>query len=238
MAEVVQRLVIQPWIRLRPSSKDRVLTRWMRGLARMALWILRRIGGAKLEVRPTVPAGPGVLVVMNHQSLLDIPMATASVEGGYPRFVTRKRYEKGIPLISHLLKILDCPLVDPGSGDLEQIRRLQVVGRTTTQPLVIFPEGTRSRTGDLRPFKTGGLRAILTGRAWNVYLVVVDGFWQCGKIHEFARHIGGVRGVVRTLGPYPFPGEEADPDRFIDSLREVMLNEIKEIRGSEEVPAS
>ena len=55
---------------------------WLRGLATAVISGVRFIGGGKFEPFPTIPFAPGVLVLMNHQSLLDIPIVVRCVEGG------------------------------------------------------------------------------------------------------------------------------------------------------------
>ena len=82
LADVVQRLVVVPLVWVAPVRKDRVLAVWLRGLATAMISGIRFIGGGKFEPFPTIPFAPGVLVLMNHQSLLDIPIVVRCVKGG------------------------------------------------------------------------------------------------------------------------------------------------------------
>ena len=113
LCDLVQRLLIGPLVWLMPSSRKRILGAWMQAMA----WLTSRpmvfLGGASIAVPPQVPFEPGVLIIMNHQSLLDIPMVCSSVRGGYPLIVTRKRYRHWIPLISHMIRLYQYPVVDP-----------------------------------------------------------------------------------------------------------------------------
>ena len=74
LADVVQRFVIAPLVWVAPALKDRVLAAWLRGIAATMIGMIRFIGGAKFEPFPSIPFAPGVLVLMNHQSLMDIPI--------------------------------------------------------------------------------------------------------------------------------------------------------------------
>ena len=56
--------------------------------------------------------------LMNHQSLFDIPLVVQSVVRGYPRIVTRQRYSRSIPLISHMVKLYQYPVVAPSANRL------------------------------------------------------------------------------------------------------------------------
>ncbi len=76
-------------------------------------------------------------------------------------------------------------LIDRGDADqaLAAIRdfgkRVQERNRTA----VIFPEGSRSRDGTLRPFKRAGGRALLEAAdSLRVIPVAVDGSWQLNRM--------------------------------------------------------
>ena len=78
------------------------------------------------------------------------------------------------------------------------------------QQLCLFPEGTRSRTGALLPFKAGLLQAAIDAGV-QVVPVAVDG---CGKVLPvdglFRVRPGVIR--VRIGAPIPVTGPDA-PDR-------------------------
>ena len=189
LSDVVQRFVIAPWVWLRPSRRIPVLGVWINFMAWLVTRPLEVIGGAAIQ-RPArlVPTKPGVLLIMNHQSLFDIPIAVQAVADGYPRIVTRARYGRFIPLISHMVRLYQHPVVDPSAstgGVRAALDRLQEAARETDVPLVVFPEGTRTKNGEIGRFKMGALARILAARPWTVYVYVTDGFWQVGKFKDF-----------------------------------------------------
>ena len=229
-AELATRTVLAPAMLLFRRSRRRLLTAWMRGVAGVLLGLLRRLGGVRIAGEPRIPGREGVLVVGNHQSLLDIPLVVRALPDSHPRIVTRRRYARGIPLVSTLLALTDSPLVDPERPGPTQVEALGRMARECVHPLVIFPEGHRSRDGALRPFRRGGLGAILRARAWTVHLLVVDGFWRAGKFTELARALSGVRGRVATVGPIEWPGPEGDVDAFVSELEQRMAAELSRLR--------
>lgn len=196
----------------------------------MAIWTSSRIGGAKIDNQVAIPAEPGALILMNHQSLLDIPVAFEFTTGGYSKVVTRTRYSRKIPLVSHMLRLYGHPLVDPGRDVAAQLARLRALAATTTHPLLIFPEGSRTRDGEIRPFRTAGLEAILAARRWKVYVVVVEGLWNCAKLVDYVRNISSVRARVESAGPFESPGREEAPGPFIERMRGVMCDKLHEMR--------
>ncbi len=229
-ADLVQRLLVGPLVTLFPRTRDRVLTWWMRLMAGVSLWIPQTVGGVRLERRASVPGREGVLLVCNHQSLLDIPLAVRALRGRHPRIVTRERYFRGIPLISLLLRLTRAPLVDPGRASDRQLTELRHMAATCTHPLVIFPEGHRSRDGRLQPFKRGGLRVILAARPWTVHLLIVDGLFGAGRFVDLVRELPGLRGHAVSVGPIEWPGPGADFTAFVDELERRMSSELAALR--------
>jgi 1-acyl-sn-glycerol-3-phosphate acyltransferase len=206
-------------------------------------WLVTRpisaIGGAHLPLAPKIPFEPGVLIVMNHQSMFDIPMVVESVRPGHPRIVTRERYARWIPIISHLLRLYQYPVVDPKGTPSELRRALEEIGeaaRTSEVPLALFPEGTRTKDGEIGRFRTAGTKVILRTRPWKVYVLVVDGFWRVARFKDFIRGVANLRGRIELAGVLNWEDPKADPGPFIDEMREVMIRRLADMRA--EVPVT
>jgi 1-acyl-sn-glycerol-3-phosphate acyltransferase len=211
LADVVQRLIVAPLVWAVPGRKDRVLAVWLRGLASAMIGGIRFIGGGKFEPFPVIPFAPGVLVLMNHQSLLDIPIVIRCVEEGYSRIVTRKRYARWVPVISRLIKLYDYPVLDPMGGLKRQLGVLRAVARDPRVPIIVYPEGTRSHDGELQPFRRGAVDTLLRYRQWKVYLATADGILPCGRLRDMLNGVHTVRSRVSVSGPFDTP---TDPQGF------------------------
>lgn len=230
-ADVLERVVVAPVLWAVPARRTSILTAWMRWVADTVLNLLRFLGGVRLDLQARIPGNPGVLVIGNHQSLLDIPVVVQAITGCHPRIVTRRRYARGVPLVSHMLRLSRAPLVDPKEPLRGQLDALSVAARTAEQPLVIFPEGHRSRDGRLRPFKRAGLGAILAARDWTVHLIVVDGFWRAGQFRTLPRTLSDLRGKAVSIGPFAWPNPGADVQAFVDEMERRMAVELERMRG-------
>ena len=187
-----------------------------------------------MPVAAKVPSGPGVLIVMNHQSLIDIPLVVRCIENGYPRIVTRQRYARWIPLVSHVLKLYQFPLVDStakAGQTRRMLRSLQESARTSEVPFMIFPEGHRTRDGEIGPFMTTGLRLILRARPWRVYVLVVDGYSGFPKLLDFFGGMAGLRGRIDLVGELDWSDPKADAVAFADEIRQLMVDGLAEMRG-------
>lgn len=235
LGDVVQRFVIAPWVKLRPSARFRVLGGWIKIMAWLMTRPLAFLSGSVIP-RPLriVPCRPGVLVVMNHQSLIDIPLVVQTVaDGGYPRIVTRARYSRRIPLISHMIRLYQYPVVNPGAK-AEVIRvsleELATAARESQVPLAVFPEGTRTKDGEIGRFKRGALSHLLAARSWTVYVYVADGFWRAAKIKDFIHHVSEVRGKIEHAGVLQWTDPTANPDAFIEQIHEMMVQSLASMR--------
>ncbi|HYB99558.1 MAG TPA: lysophospholipid acyltransferase family protein [Candidatus Limnocylindrales bacterium] len=113
---------------------------------------LARVLGVHVTVRglERLPRGP-VVFVANHQSHFDIAAILGFIPG-YTRFTAKKELfrEPVLGLVMRTMGMVPIDREDTGKS-VERLRRL----RAGDHSLVFFPEGTRSRTGNLKPFKKG-----------------------------------------------------------------------------------
>jgi 1-acyl-sn-glycerol-3-phosphate acyltransferase len=109
------------------------------------------------------PAGKRILFVSNHQSMHDIPSLIWHLRKYKPVFVSKQSLGKGIPSISYNLQKSGAALIDRKDGKqaIQEIIRLAAQVMETKESVLIFPEGTRSRTEKLLPFMAGGIAALV-----------------------------------------------------------------------------
>ncbi len=229
-ADLIERTLVVALIKLIPSSRDRIMHRWQRRISLLIIGIIKRIGGVPVEINAEIPWGSGVLVAMNHQSIIDIPIAFLCVVGGYSRIITRERYRTGLPLISHMIRLYDHPTVQPGERISTEIRRLRRLAMTSVHPIAIFPEGTRSRDGEMGQFNTAGLRTLLSARTWKVHAVVVDGLWRATRAGDFARNLKSMRVKSEEVGAYDFNHKTDDAAQFAAKLEKDIRAGLDDMR--------
>lgn len=226
-----QRLFVWPAVHLLPARRFALVSAFMRGMSG-GIFRLLQLGGARFTRRGVIPTSPPCLVLMNHQSLLDITTVVMLSGGLVPAFATRRRYHYGVPCISPCLRLLDCPIVDPQGDTRGSVQAIEQVAQRHPAGIVIFAEGNRSRDGRVRPFKTAGSRAALAGRPMPVYLVVTDGFVAGRRLLDFVFGVGAIRGETEVLGPYTPPLDPGEHAAFVRELREILVARLEERRGA------
>ncbi|MBU1671298.1 MAG: 1-acyl-sn-glycerol-3-phosphate acyltransferase [Actinobacteria bacterium] len=112
-----------------------------------------------LELEP----GKRYIIMSNHRSHYDIPLVILALPGSI-RMLTKKELFK-VPLWGRGLKAGEFISID--RSDIEQAKKDLAAARRKMESGVVLwiaPEGTRSRTGKLGPFKKGGsIMAIESG---------------------------------------------------------------------------
>ncbi len=150
--------------------------------ARMADWLNAAIAygwlltGSTIHFRQTspLPDNRPIIFLANHQSMFDISPIGWFLRRYRPIFVSKKELAKGIPSISYNLHKSGSALIDRKDGKqaMVEIARLGTLIKANNYSAVIFPEGTRSSSGELKPFAVGGV-AILLKKAPNALVVPI-----------------------------------------------------------------
>jgi 1-acyl-sn-glycerol-3-phosphate acyltransferase len=227
-----QRLVIWPLITILPKRRRAIVRAWLQFNARSTFALARGVGGLRLTILGEIPKDP-VVVVMNHQSILDIPLGVLMTPGPYPIIPTRDRYAKGVPGISPLARLARFPFLSQGrTATREELLALKGAADSVaagTNSLLIYPEGHRTRLGQVAPFMKSGLSLILPRANRPVYCIVADGMWHARTFGDAALRFAGLRVTARVLGPFAPPGR-GDVDEFLDELRARMIEAIEELR--------
>lgn len=127
---------------------DQAARRWARAQLKAACVPVTVVGAENL------PRGEPVVYVSNHQSWFDI-LALAATLPGTVRFVSKKELAK-VPFLGPAMRqaghiFIDRKNLQQALGAYEEVSGVIRGGMSA----ILFAEGTRSRTGELQPFKKG-----------------------------------------------------------------------------------
>jgi 1-acyl-sn-glycerol-3-phosphate acyltransferase len=103
-------------------------------------------------------------------------------------------------------------------------------------PIVIFPEGTRSREGGLLPFKDGAFRLAIEAGA-TILPMAVSGTAAAWPKHDW--RAGRARGRLRIGAPISTAGMDlADVPRLKERAKSAIEALLGELRGEAAHPAA
>src|ERR1700761_3238555 len=113
--------------------------------------------------KQNLPTGRPMIFLSNHQSLLDIPPLIWHLRKYHAKFISKIELTKGIPSISYNLKHGGGANIDRKDArqSLMEMGKLGTRMKENNWSAVIFPEGTRSKTGQVKTFQAGGIAIIL-----------------------------------------------------------------------------
>jgi len=185
-------------------------------LARLCINIGLFLAGVRLEVRGLEHVGDArnTLFLANHLSLLDPPVLLKAIPVDFKVLVKKELFK--IPFLGTAM--LRAGLIPVDRKDRERARAsiaAAVASLRAGNGFLAFPEGTRSRTGELGEFKKGVFIAAMEADS-RIVPVVVGGTDVLLPKGRFSLRPGTV--TVDLLPPVQ-AAAEPDRDRLVDEVR-------------------
>lgn len=195
-------------------------------------WSRASARGLRIEIRVSghenVPEGPFVYA-SNHASLLDILVLGASLPGDFKW--AAKRSVMHVPFLGWHLRLAGHVPVDRGRGQGDAITRAFVSVLRAGKPLLVFPEGTRTFDGRLRPFKSGAFRAAVLAGVPVVPVALHGTFDLMSRDAVDTGETERTRVVAVEIGRPLQPGDGVTGPEAVNRLRDHTRAAIAEMLG-------
>lgn len=165
------------------------------------------------------------IIMCNHTSAYDIPLAVLSVDASIRMLVKKELMQ--IPIWGKAMKISDFVSIDRNNSR-NAINDLKKAEAVLQKGIILWisPEGTRSKSGKMQPFKRGGFKLAIETKAQ----IIPMGIRGCDKIMPAKTlKINRGRHVEVHLGP-PINAAKYS-NRTRKDLITVVEQEIRQLSG-------
>ena len=199
------------------------------GGVRLGLWL----SGITLDVRGTqnIQRDRAAVYAVNHTSNVEPPIVFVVLSGLFPRLrILYKAELRKLPILVRAFDIAGFVPLERGNREqsLPAIERAADALRDGNS-FLIFPEGTRSRTGELLPFKKGGFIMAIKAQA-PVVPVAIAG--ARAAMRKGSPIIHPVRVTVSFGEPIATAGLTLDDrDTLVTRTRDAVAAMLSEVGG-------
>jgi 1-acyl-sn-glycerol-3-phosphate acyltransferase len=215
LINVLQFATIFTWFLLPGAAVIYVLPkdtmyRFIRGA--WSQWGLK-IVGIRLKTEGQLPAAgkSPYMFLANHVSYGDIIILNVAL----PRplhYIAKKELTK-IPVLGRLMRKTDCVLVKRGFNKESRAVYAQAIEKIQMGlDLVVFPEGTRSRTGSMGPLRKGAFQMAIDAGA-PIVPVAILGAAECWPLNNLSFRPGTVK--VKIGSPIEVSGLTRDDTQHL-----------------------
>ncbi|MCC6933421.1 MAG: 1-acyl-sn-glycerol-3-phosphate acyltransferase [Deltaproteobacteria bacterium] len=173
--------------------------------------------GAEIKINKTTHANPSLptIVISNHQSMFDVCAMYLVFPEKLPRFIAKKELSRWIPSVSYNLRHGHNAVIDR-KDRRQSIKAISSFAKLVNENkycAVIFPEGTRARSGKLKEFHAAGLGALLKYiPEAEIFPVAVDGSWKFNRYGSSPTQT--FSSVTITVGERILKNKDSDPEQI------------------------
>jgi 1-acyl-sn-glycerol-3-phosphate acyltransferase len=190
------------------------------------------LAGSHLETggRERIDRSRQYVFIANHISNLDIPVMFLATQMPI-RYLAKAELFK-IPIFKQAMDALGIVKVDrvKGAAIHSEVNAGVAAAQERGHSLIIFPEGTRSVTGEMSTFKKGAFRIAITNQL-DIVPVTIIGSWEAWTPHS--KIVTG--GPIRTIVHDPIPVAHltlADMNELRDQVHRIINDTYKEQRSA------
>ena len=205
------------------NRKDWYITAILIAVARVYMGIRVR---RHIELPDNLP--PVFLIISNHQSIIDIAFLYYYFRNHKIRFAAKHDLAQGVLLVSMVLRLQDHAMIRRDGKIAATMRELERLARKSKEGVcpVVFPEGTRSRTGEVLKFHAGAVRKILETVSLPVLAVAVDGGFRVARTKQLATNFHRMRYRVRGLKLFSPPKDKTEINALLRESEALVRKQI------------
>lgn len=172
-----------------------------------------------------VPLEGGVLLLSSHQSFLDPPFVACKLDRAVV-FLARSTLFKG--LLGKLIRALHAYPIERGKPNVSTMKKMINIVQSG-RCLLMFPEGTRTADGDVKPLESGMALIVKKARV-PVVPVAIDGAFKVWPRHRKLP----TTGRVRVMYGKPMMLHDLDSREIVERVEAEMRRMLAELRAMDQ----
>ncbi len=176
------------------------------------------------------------IVISNHQSLLDIALYMNFFRKAEIRFVAKDNLARHVPLVSEMLRVEEHCMIPRRGKPSVAMQTIDKFGKRVMergQIPVIFPEGTRSKDGQLGTFYTAGFRRLSESAPLPVAVCALDGGYRINNLTTIFQNLHNGYYRVKVVGILPAPQNKEEQIALLEKGKELIQAQLDDWRKGE-----
>ena len=173
------------------------------------------------------------IIISNHQSLLDIPLFMKFFHGRPLRFVAYDTLGRHIPLVSEMYRLQEHGLIPRKAKPMEAMRYVEDFGKkvlSKKQIPILFPEGSRTKDGNVGKFYSAGFRKLTESTGLPVVVCALDGGYQLRDLRRIFTKLKCGSYRVKILKVFDCPKTKEECNEVLEESREIIQNQVEQWR--------
>ncbi len=173
------------------------------------------------------------MIISNHQSLLDIPLFMKFFHGKPVRFVAKDTLGRHVPLVSEMLRAQEHCLIPRKAKPMDAMRYVGEFGKKAAdrkQIPILFPEGSRTKDGNVGKFYSAGFRKLAESSGLPVVVCALDGGYRLRDLGKILTNLKKGCYRVKVLKVYDCPKTKEECNVVLDEAREIIQKQVEEWR--------
>ncbi len=173
------------------------------------------------------------MIISNHQSLLDIPVYMNFLRNKELRFVAKDSLSRHVPLVSEMLRSEEHCCIPRKAKPMEAMKYVDQFGKRVVlrnQIPVLFPEGTRTRDGEVGKFYSAGFRKLSESSKLPVVACALDGGYLLRDVKKLLKNLNSGSYRVKVMKIYPCPQNKDEVNALLEDSRSLIQQQLQEWR--------
>jgi len=173
------------------------------------------------------------MIVSNHQSLFDIPCYMNYFQDKELRFVAKAELGRHIPLVSEMLRAQEHCLISRKASPVTAMKTMENFAKRVVernQIPVLFPEGTRTKDGNVGKFYSAGFRKLSEATKLPVVVCALDGGCKISNIKTIMTNLRNGCYRVKILKIYQPPQTKEEQVEILQEAPALIQKQLDDWR--------